>query len=295
MANSFLWQEMYRMPPVLDMYSHVWWPVCGAVLMGIGLYLWDPLVRVTGARGGSMVEAHSHAPLQDRGLAWWAAWSMPAWMRHGIAATLGALLAAQFLSPTGALAGAILAVAIGEKIVQAGRDKTATKAALSYREGLNRLAALVEAGYTVESALPEVQKTGELWQKLTRLTATGMSLTDAVAVLGAEVPEGMQGLATILPVLQQSGARVAPLLTRYGDMEERMSRLRDRQYALAAQGRWQARVLSLLPLFLLPILMGMDPGMAAFYSGSWAGGILLTAAALVVAGANFWMERRLAH
>ena len=82
-----------------------------------------------------------------------------------------------------------------------------------------------------------------------------------------------------------------PLFENVVDTATAQQEMAEKRLTLSAQGRMQALVLSILPLGILPILMGLDERFAAYYQQDIVGACVLFFVTALLIGAQGWLQQ----
>lgn len=163
---------------------------------------------------------------------------------------------------------------------------------------LMQLAATLRAGMSIPSAIDHVaQRTpaplGEELQMLSRERRLGMGLEESLLRLRDRLPlETVQLFVCLLTVSQHSGGGLAQSLTVLATGCRKQLLLRNKLWALTAQGRLQAHVMSAVPLLVAAALFFIEPDvMRQLWTTATGQTVAFTVFVLLAAG--FWLVRRI--
>lgn len=163
---------------------------------------------------------------------------------------------------------------------------------------LMQLAATLRAGMSIPSAIDHVAlrtaaPLGEELRMLSRERRLGIGLEDSLVRLRDRMPvETVQLFVCLLTVSQHSGGGLAQSLTVLATSSRRQLLLRNKLWALTAQGRLQAHVMSAVPLLVTAALFLIEPEvMRQLWTTST--GQVVTFTVLVLLAAGFWLVRRI--
>jgi tight adherence protein B len=200
-------------------------------------------------------------------------------------------------SPWPLLAGLLLAWALPIGILRSIVERRRCRFERQFGDALPRIAAVLRAGHPLERAFASLLANAPdpLGQEV------GLVLKEVE--LGAPLPVALENLLLRFPdadlrifvravgVSRRAGSNLAEAIDRVSETVRDRRALRDRLTALTAQGRMQARVASLMPVFLAAGLALLDPAyLAPLLSTGW-GKFTLLVCGLMLAGGTLWVHR----
>ena len=128
---------------------------------------------------------------------------------------------------------------------------------------------------------------------LVRGQRLGLSFEQALDNLCTRMPsESTQLMVSSLKIAQQTGGNLANALERIAATLRSSLQIQGRIKALTSQGKMQAWVMSLLPVFLLFVLNYLDPEAMHYLWNSWLGWSVL-GLILLLEGLGMWMIRKI--
>ena len=128
---------------------------------------------------------------------------------------------------------------------------------------------------------------------LVREQRLGLSFEQALDNLCTRMPsESTQLMVSSLKIAQQTGGNLANALERIAATLRSSLQIQGRIKALTSQGKMQAWVMSLLPVFLLFVLNYLDPEAMHYLWNSWLGWSVL-GLILLLEGLGMWMIRKI--
>lgn len=162
---------------------------------------------------------------------------------------------------------------------------------------LMQLAATLRAGMGMPAAIDHVaQRTpaplGDELQLLSRERRLGVGFEDSLVSLRERLPlETVQLFVCLLTISQQSGGGLARSLTVLASSCRRHLLLRSKLWALTAQGRLQAHIMSAVPVLVAAVLFVMEPdAMRQLWTTTVGQAVAVTL--MVMLGAGFWLVQR---
>lgn len=143
--------------------------------------------------------------------------------------------------------------------------------------------------FAEESQAPLSQELG----LLVREQRLGLSFEQALDNLNVRMPsESTQLMVSSLKIAQQTGGNLADALERIAATLRSSLQIQGRIKALTSQGKMQAWVMSVLPLFLLLVLNYLDAEAMQYLWNSWVGWSVL-GLILFLEGLGMWMIRKI--
>lgn len=165
---------------------------------------------------------------------------------------------------------------------------------------LMQLAATLRAGMGMPAAIDHIaQRTsaplGDELQMVARERRLGVGLEESLARLRERLPlDTVQLFVCLLSVSQQSGGSLAQSLTVLASGCRRQLLLRSKLWALTAQGRLQAHVMSAVPLLVAAVLFLMEPDVMQ-QLWTTAPGRAVTLVLIVMLAAGIWVVQRVSR
>ncbi len=164
-------------------------------------------------------------------------------------------------------------------------------------DGITTLASGVRAGLNLVQSLELLARNAngpiqQETQQLLREYQLGMDLNVAMKKTADRIGSGyFRLLFAAIQAHREKGGDMGQSLDRIGESIREIQRLEGRLDALTAQGRAQARFMTIMPAVLLTILYLIDPeSTERLFSEPMGRVILLTAVALIMTGAA-WIRR----
>lgn len=195
------------------------------------------------------------------------------------------------------LVGAIMALWLPKMVTTHLETKRRKRLDLQIIDGVTTLASGVRAGLNLVQSLELLARNAngpiqQETQQLLREYQLGMDLNVAMKKTADRIGSGYYRLLfAAIQAHREKGGDMGQSLDRIGDSIREIQRLEGRLDSLTAQGRAQARFMTIMPAVLLTILYFIDPeSTERLFSEPMGRVILLTAVALIMTGAA-WIRR----
>ncbi|WP_224549210.1 type II secretion system F family protein [Mesorhizobium sp. CA16] len=189
------------------------------------------------------------------------------------------------------LAAVIVFVFIGAVlpllVLKRARDKRILKFAAQLPDALDMIVRSLRAGHPTTVAIGLVAREmadplGTEFGIVSDEITFGLSLEQAVRKLSERVGfEGLHLLSVSLSIQAKTGGNLTEILSNLASVLRARRTLRLKIKALSAEGRMSAWIISLFPLFMLGVLMGIAP---SYYGDVWGSPLIFPAFAIF----GFW-------
>ena len=225
-----------------------------------------------------------------------------AWLRHQLPAVVSAVIAgllayALLGLAAPALVGAALGLGASSAFARWRAARRAAEIGSALLSAVDLLAQLLPAGHSTRQSLVVLAESGPapVRPEVARIVARlgEVSLEEALLEAQERLRQPLFTLiAAALTIGNQSGGRLAPLLSELGRAAHQIEAVQGQLRAEQAQGRLGALVIALMPIGLLALLRVVNPQYLAPYTTD-GGELLLGALTGVIVVGYAWMVRLL--
>lgn len=199
-----------------------------------------------------------------------------------------------------ALGGALIGLLLPGLVVRHLQQKRAERLEEQLVDGVTTLSAGARAGLNLvqcfellhtNAADPMRQEIGQMLREY----QMGLDLNQAMRNAANRIESTNYRLVfTALEMHRQRGGNTAESLDRIAESVREIQRLEGKLDALTAQGRFQARMMAAMPVIILVILYGIEPGDTTQLFVDPLGRLLLLAAAALIVVSFLWIRRIMA-
>jgi tight adherence protein B len=201
----------------------------------------------------------------------------------------------------GSVIGALVGLAVGAflpaVVIRHLDQRRRKRLELQLVDGIVTLASGVRAGLTLVQAMELLvtNAVGPIKQEFAQLLREyqmGVDLNQAMRNAANRIgSSNYRLLFTAVEMHRQRGGDTGESLDRIAESIREIQRLEGKLDALTAQGRTQARLMAMMPLFILGVYYIIDPqGVTMLFVDPWGRVLLLFAAALVLVG-FLWIRK----
>jgi len=164
-------------------------------------------------------------------------------------------------------------------------------------DALTTMANSLKAGFSINQAVEAVASENRPpisveFRMLVQEARLGVSLDDALCKMRERLrSDDFELVATAIITARQTGGELTAVFERLAAMIRERARINGRLRALTAQGKLQAIIISLMPLFLLFAMLKVAPAMMSRFLNSAVGVALLVLVVLLELAGYFMIKK----
>ncbi|RUV91903.1 type II secretion system F family protein [Mesorhizobium sp. M1A.F.Ca.IN.022.07.1.1] len=191
----------------------------------------------------------------------------------GLVVAMVATLLLGFSAPAAGLIFLFVAFALPFLVLRRARDKRISKFATQLPDALDMIVRSLRAGHPTTVAIGLVAREmpdplGTEFGIVSDEISFGLSLEQAVRKLSERVGfEGLHLLSVSLSIQAKTGGNLTEILSNLASVLRERRKLRLKIRALSAEGRMSAWIISLFPVLMFFILLGIAP---SYYGDVWS-------------------------
>ncbi|MBZ9821458.1 type II secretion system F family protein [Mesorhizobium sp. CA4] len=183
-----------------------------------------------------------------------------------------------FSAVTGIIVFALVGLGLPLLVLRRARNKRIQKFAAQLPNALDMIVRSLRAGHPTTVAIGLVAREmpdplGTEFGIVSDEITFGLSLEQAVRKLSERVGfEGLHLMSVSLSIQAKTGGNLTEILSNLASVLRERQKLRLKIRALSAEGRMSAWIISLFPVFMFGILMGIAP---SYYGDVWGSSLIL--------------------